>query len=90
MLQGHPRRLRSIGLRDRREIPRGVRPRGVCTTSAVNLTSMPIEVELSDIVSRCFAAGIWIGERPEKDIIAVRLRPDITMPSLQFRVFSGS
>ncbi len=38
-----------------------------------------IDDGLSDIVAQRFDAGIRIGERLEKDVIAVRLTPDMTM-----------
>ena len=38
-----------------------------------------IDDGLSDIVAGRFDAGIRVGERLEKDMIAVRLTPDVTM-----------
>jgi DNA-binding transcriptional LysR family regulator len=41
-----------------------------------------IDDGLSDIVAGRFDAGIRVGERLEKDMVAVRLTPDVTMQAL--------
>lgn len=41
-----------------------------------------IDDGLSDIVAGCFDAGIRVGERLEKDMIAVRLTPNVEMLAL--------